>query len=200
MTATLESLTDRAVAWPGLRQPKRTIRVDLSGKRFGRLVAERFAGVDRKGHSHWDCACDCGSRSLVLGRRLLKGTTSSCGCLRREMPTRNKQSLEDRFFRFVDPTDTCWLWTGGHTNGGYGLFRLNQQKSVLVHRWAYGHFVAPIPTGLCVCHACDVRRCVNPTHLWLGTHSDNMRDAVAKGRHVSNLPNASSGTIAREAR
>lgn len=50
------------------------------------------------------------------------------------------------------------------------------------HQWAYAIYRGSIPTGLDVCHTCDVPRCVNPDHLWLGTHAQNMADCKAKGR------------------
>lgn len=73
----------------------------------------------------------------------------------------------------------CWLWTGSFGNNGYGYF-----SSELAHRHSWGLANGAIPRGLCVLHKCDVRSCVNPSHLFLGSHADNTADMFKKGRGV----------------
>lgn len=90
----------------------------------------------------------------------------------------------ERFFQYVDKTETCWLWTG--TTGGsvpYGQFYVGG-KSVRAHRFSYGAFIGQIPPGLLVCHHCDVPLCIRPDHLFAGTMSDNIKDAIKKGRVI----------------
>ena len=72
----------------------------------------------------------------------------------------------------------CTLWTAGKYETGYGQFFAGEK--VRAHRYAYIVAHGPIPEGLCVCHRCDVRDCVNPDHLYLGTQKDNMRDRMER--------------------
>lgn len=97
----------------------------------------------------------------------------------------NSASLESRFWAKVDKRgpDDCWLWIARCNAQGYGKFSLPVQRKTGAHRfsWELAHG-RPVPAGLFVCHSCDNPPCVNPAHLWIGTHTDNMRDMVEKGR------------------
>ena len=96
----------------------------------------------------------------------------------------NQASQRSRiFWEHIDRTDSCWLWTGYCPPGGYG--RIGARPSITTHRLSWELHNGPIPAGLCVCHKCDVPRCVNPDHLFLGTNTDNLRDAANKGRTAS---------------
>ena len=90
--------------------------------------------------------------------------------------------LSERFWAQVLKTDGCWLWTGRRDGVGYGTITHGRRR-IGSHRLAYELQVGPIPSGLWVLHRCDVRLCVRPDHLFVGTHTDNMRDCVSKGRH-----------------
>ncbi|CAN7358634.1 HNH endonuclease signature motif containing protein [Paenibacillus sp. LjRoot56] len=91
------------------------------------------------------------------------------------------EKLPERFRKRVDSTGDCWLWTGGFYTTGYGSY-FHDGKKLKAHRYAWSFFNGPITDGLFVCHRCDVRNCVNPEHLFLGTQKDNIKDMYAKNR------------------
>ena len=80
----------------------------------------------------------------------------------------------------VDPDTGCWLWIGATVTCGYGIYTAHGEKNAHRVSWVMCH--GPIPNGLHVLHKCDRPECVNPEHLKLGTHQDNMRDLREKGR------------------
>lgn len=84
--------------------------------------------------------------------------------------------------RSVPVTETgCWLWLGAEKGNGYGNVRRGR-KNLTAHRMAYMQAIGPVPPGVDVCHRCDTRLCINPDHLFLGSRTENMRDAKRKGR------------------
>lgn len=95
------------------------------------------------------------------------------------------KSIEDKFWPNVNKTKTCWLWVGYVEPAGYGKMRVGS-KNMRAHRVSWELHNKPIPVGLCILHKCDIRNCVNPEHLFLGTHKDNMVDCVNKGRNACN--------------
>lgn len=85
-----------------------------------------------------------------------------------------------RLLSKITKTESCWIFNGSKIRG-YGQFRF-EGKTQLAHRVSYKIHRGIIPKGLELCHKCDVRDCVNPDHLFIGTRSDNMKDCVKKGR------------------
>jgi hypothetical protein len=91
---------------------------------------------------------------------------------------------EERFWARVQiARNGCWFWTGYKTDGRP---RFNiKGRPTSVYRWAYKRFRGRIPKGKMVCHQCNNPGCVNPAHLYAGTHRDNAMDSVAIGTHWS---------------
>lgn len=81
------------------------------------------------------------------------------------------------------PKTDCILWTAGKTSG-YGNIRTSQNEYITSHRASWLVNKGKIPNGLYVLHKCDVRACINPDHLFVGTHLDNIKDMVSKNRHA----------------
>jgi hypothetical protein len=96
----------------------------------------------------------------------------------------HRRKLVDRFWSKVRKTPNCWELTANKNNKGYGMIRIGPASEGLIvaSRMSYILEHGSIPEGKWVLHTCDNRLCVRPSHLFLGDHTDNMRDMRAKGR------------------
>jgi hypothetical protein len=119
----------------------------------------------------------CQACGRTFNARLSRMVACSVAC-RHET---RRQDPVARFWKHVNKTDGCWLWTGGCTGGGYGTFSVRGAVTY-THRFSYELHFGPIPTGFFVCHHCDNPRCVRPDHFFLGKHAENAADMKAKGR------------------
>lgn len=105
------------------------------------------------------------------------------------MPTAKKIDLDAwlvrRIFIGMRPSspDSCWEWAGSIAKNGYGVIALPGRKQVKAHRAVYAMFYGEPGQDKLVCHSCDNKKCVNPGHLFSGTHLDNVTDMVVKARH-----------------
>ena len=96
-------------------------------------------------------------------------------------PPGTDPKLFARIMAMVTVTDGCWLWAAATDTSGYGNPKVNG-KGIHAHRLTWQFFIGPIPHGILVLHKCDIRRCVRPDHLFLGTQADNMADMKRKNR------------------
>lgn len=109
-------------------------------------------------------------------------------------------SPEERFWSRIeyDPFGGCWLWSGAMSKKpGYGTLNV-EGKTVGAHRFSWFIFQGPLNDNDFVLHRCDIRACVNPAHLFLGTQKDNIADMVAKDRHARGERNAQAKLAARD--
>ena len=105
-------------------------------------------------------------------------------------PARTKESVDSDIIEqlktcYMIYEKGCWIWQGLMFGNGYGRLARHLNISAFscrAHIAAYQMYVGPVSEGLLVCHHCDVKRCINPEHLWLGTNQDNQIDAAIKGK------------------
>lgn len=98
------------------------------------------------------------------------------------MKKRRLQTVEERINKYINKTDTCWLWTQDVYNYGYGKLSIGKGKQVRAHRYMYEKYKGTIPNNMNVLHTCDNPRCCNPEHLFLGSQEDNVKDMMDKSR------------------
>lgn len=144
------------------------------------------------------CQCGCGADAPITDQSDAKkgwGKDQPARFIsQHHARVQNRGSFAERFWAKVDRNGpihpvlqtACWLWTGARLVSGYGVFTSGPRKShefKRAHRVAYSLTYGFIPEGMEVCHRCDNPPCCNPSHLFAGSHQDNVDDMVSKGRN-----------------
>lgn len=143
------------------------------------------------------CHCGCGEKTKIAN-----GNNAKYGwvygqpfkyVLHHRGKGLDQTPLEDRFWSKVDRSggpDACWPYTGGQNDRGYGRFwRDGEEVSAARMAWEIENG-RPFPADHVACHTCDNPPCCNPAHVFAGTHADNARDMVAKGRQSNGASHA----------
>jgi len=147
------------------------------GKKFGKLFVQDQIPCKKS-----ICICDCGEKTILPTSALTSGHTTSCGCLTSINRKNYDEDMRNKIKSYIEINDNdCWVWKKSKQKQGYGVITY-KRKVQLAHRVSFKIFNGYLPDDLYVCHKCDNPSCCNPDHLFLGTNSDNIKDAFSKGR------------------
>lgn len=134
---------------------------------------------------YWEVECiKCGAKHLrKLSSKGMKNSKFCKSCVK-EKYVNYKTPEEYIKAKTIINKNGCWLWTGFiNKKTGYAQSKY-RSVHMPAHQFSYKTFKGPISKGMCVCHTCDIRQCVNPDHLFLGNQKDNALDMVEKGRDL----------------
>lgn len=148
-----------------------------------RILKPRQA-IPRQRFPSFQGACEqCGTSIKVRPHRIGVGKDRFCSKLCWITHKNHKNNSPENFWKHVciSESNECWIWQGTFLVKGYGVCTV-EGKQVRAHRRSYELSFGEIPEGLIICHKCDNPKCVNPNHLFAGTHVDNAHDRDAKGR------------------
>ena len=132
-----------------------------------------------KGRAMWLCRCDCGALESFSSKQLTTGIRTACiDC----QDSGSKSPLHIRLRKYEVAEDGCWNWKGKVNEFGYGAVTV-EGRHTRAHRAMFFLLNPKADRSLVVMHMCDNPPCINPDHLRLGTHSENIQDMHNKGRH-----------------
>lgn len=156
-----------------------------TGEFCSSLCSARGTGVRKRGRKTIERQCEvCSAKFLKRPDHVRRGWGRFCSKLCRIKF--NTRPLAERFWEKVTKTKSCWLWRAGRKQSkwDYGTIKESGKfgRMLSAHRVSWELHKGPIPKGACVLHTCDRPSCVNPAHLFLGTHADNVHDMMNKQR------------------
>ena len=157
------------------QKAKRDSKVlDMVGNKYGNLTV--LDVLPNKGRARYlACLCDCGNLCEIIPTSLTSKNSTTCGKC-------TGLNVIERFEFYTEKSESgCWIWKGPKCPKGYGQLRVDG-KMIGSHRLSWELHNGPIPDGLYICHICDVRACVSPSCMFLGTHQENQIDMAKKGR------------------
>lgn len=156
----------------------RKLKNDLTNKRFGKWVVLKYYKDE-----YYFCLCDCGILRAVLGGSLVRGRSNSCGCKHSPDYDEYDEQTRKRLLKSIEVDENnCWNWKLYKTKSGYGTTNYRKKVGQRAHRVSWLVNRGEIPNDYYVLHKCDNPACINPEHLFLGTHTENMKDMKEKGR------------------
>lgn len=154
------------------------LKEDLTGKIFCFWTVLHYVGSEK-----WKCRCKCGVVRNVWRASLIRNQSKSCGCFKSPDDYSYIERTKKRLMNSMEINNkNCWCWTKDKNNRGYGQTTFRKKTGQRSHRISWLVWKGEIPEGLLVLHKCDNPSCINPDHLFLGTHEDNMIDMKVKGR------------------
>ncbi len=154
---------------------------NLSGKKFFKLTVIEFDKKNNARKYYWKCQCDCGNLVSQRSDALKSGRKKSCGCIQSPNEEDYREKLKNRLLKYSKKIGDCWEYKKRINPNGYGLIK-TRYGNKNASRAAWMAWKGEITKGLFVLHKCDNRLCINPDHLFLGTHQDNMNDMMQKNR------------------
>lgn len=166
--------------------------INLTGKTFGRLtvICQEINSRYINGEAVWKCICSCIKKTIIYpcGSQLRQGKKKSCGCIWKPEKEEFIYKIQKRLIEKskLNVETQCIEWTGFKDKNGYGelcIIKNGIERFWKAHRASWLVHNGDIPNNMLVCHYCDNPSCIRIEHLFLGTHKDNMKDKMQKGRH-----------------
>ncbi len=154
------------------------LKNDRTGTKIGYWTVIEYAGSEK-----WLCKCRCGTEKIIPSSSFHNERSYSCGCYKSPNDHDYHERTKLRFMKkIIFNPNGCWDWTSYKDVKGYGSTTYRKQLGQHAHRVSWIIYKGNIPKGIYVLHKCDRPCCINPEHLFLGTHEDNMLDMKNKGR------------------